>query len=355
LSALMLDQEISDILVNGPREVWVDRYGNLEKTGVRFDDDEHLWRIVDRMVASHGRHLDKGSPMVDARLEDGSRLHVIIPPLSSRGVIVSIRRFRVKPFETDELVAGGFFDPTMLAVLQLLVEARVNIMISGGASTGKTTLLNLISRFIPDRERVVTIEETAELKLEHPHVIPLEARPANVEGRGEVTLRDLVRNALRMRADRIIVGEVRGAEVFDMLQAMNVGHDGSLSTVHANSPEDVLPRLEALVRTGSMGLDRDSIRNMIRSSVQVVVHLARFRDGSRRVISMREIVPTADGLQTRELFRFHTEGTDTEGRILGRHETCVDGFDALERIRRQGYDVAPVEQLLRAAREGGNA
>lgn len=352
LSTLMMDGDISDILINGPHEVWVDRFGKLEKTAVRFDDDEHLWRIVDRMVTSQGRHLDKGSPMVDARLEDGSRLHVVIPPLSPRGVVVSIRRFRVRPFSTGELIDSGFLDASMLEVLRLLVEARANIIISGGASTGKTTLLNMISRYIPEAERVVTIEETAELKLEHPHVIPLEARPANVEGRGEITLRGLVRNALRMRADRIIVGEVRGAEVFDMLQAMNVGHDGSLTTVHANSPGDVLPRLEALVLTGSMGLDRESIREMIRSSIQVIVHLMRFRDGSRRVVSIREIMPGGVELQTRELFRFRMEGLDADGRVTGRHEACVTSFSTLDRIREQGYDTAAVEKRLAQAVEG---
>lgn len=352
LTPLMMDGEISDILINGPGEVWVDRFGKLEKTAVRFDDDEHLWRIVDRMVSSHGRHLDKGSPMVDARLEDGSRLHAVIPPLCSRGVVVSIRRFRVKPFSAEEIIESGFIDESMLGLLKLLVQARMNIIISGGAASGKTTLLNLISSFIPEHERVVTIEETAELRLQHPHVIPLEARPANVEGRGEVGLRDLVRNALRMRADRIIVGEVRGAEVFDMLQAMNVGHDGSLTTVHANSPVDVLPRLEALVMTGSMGLDKESIRNMIRSSVHVIVHLMRFRDGSRRVVSMQEIIPSGERLQTRELFRFEPQRHNEDGQIRGRHVVCTDEFSVLDRIGHQGFDVTEIMAGLHANRTG---
>ena len=346
LAPLMMDPDISDILINGPDEVWVDRFGKLEKSPVRFDDESHLRRIIDRMVSAHGRHLDTGSPMVDARLNDGSRLHAIIPPLCARGTIVSIRRFRVKPFSPAELVETGFLNEPMLALLKLLVAARVNIVVSGSAATGKTTLLNLISRFIPADERIVTIEETAELRLEHPHVIPLESRLANAEGRGGVNLRGLVKNALRMRADRIIVGEVRGAEVFDMLQAMNVGHDGSLTTVHANSPEDVLPRLESLVMMGDVSMSPKAIRRMIGSSINVIVHLVRFRDGSRRVVSIREVVQEENELKTLEMFRFQADGLDAQGHMSGTHVAAGSGTIILERVRQQGFDIGPVKESL---------
>jgi len=284
--------------------------------------------------------------MVDARLSDGSRLHAIIPPLCARGTIVSIRRFRVKPFSPAELVETGFLNEPMLALLKLLVAARVNIVVSGSAATGKTTLLNLISRFIPADERIVTIEETAELRLEHPHVIPLESRLANAEGRGGVNLRGLVKNALRMRADRIIVGEVRGAEVFDMLQAMNVGHDGSLTTVHANSPEDVLPRLESLVMMGDVSMSPKAIRRMIGSSINVIVHLVRFRDGSRRVVSIREVVQEENELKTLEMFRFQADGLDAQGHMSGTHVAAGSGTIILERVRQQGFDIGPVKESL---------
>ncbi len=354
LAPLMMDPDVSDILINGPDEVWVDRFGKLEKSQVRFDDEGHLRRIVDRMVAAQGRHLDTGSPMVDARLKDGSRLHAIIPPLCARGTIVSIRRFRVQPFTPDELVETGFINQAMLDLLHLLVAARVNIVVSGSAATGKTTLLNMISRFIPEDERVVTIEETAELRLEHPHVIPLESRPANAEGRGGVGLRELVKNALRMRADRIIVGEVRGAEVFDMLQAMNVGHDGSLTTVHANSPDDVLPRLETLVMMGDVAMSPEAIRRMIGSAINIIVHLVRFRDGSRRVTSIREVVQQDDDLQTREIFRFQAGGMDASGHMTGQHVAVHGDIQILERIRQQGVDVGPVLESLAASAGGGD-
>ena len=352
LAPLMMDPDISDILINGPDEIWVDRFGKLEKSEVRFDDEAHLRRIIDRMVSAHGRHLDTGSPMVDARLKDGSRLHAIIPPLCARGTIVSIRRFRVKPFSPEELVEAGFLNKPMLNLLQLLVAARVNIVVSGSAATGKTTLLNMISRFIPADERIVTIEETAELRFEHPHVIPLESRLANAEGRGGVNLRGLVKNALRMRADRIVVGEVRGDEVFDMLQAMNVGHDGSLTTVHANSPEDVLPRLESLVMTGDVNMSPTAIRRMIGSSINIIVHLVRFRDGSRRVVSIREVVLEDNEWKTLEIFRFQSDGLDAEGHMTGSHVPAGSGASILKRVRQQGFDTAPLQEALASVTGG---
>ncbi len=339
LASLMIDPEVSDILVNGPDEVWTDRRGKLERTDIQFDDDAHLRRFLDRIVSAQGRHLDAGTPMVDAKLPDGSRLHAIIPPLCALGAVVSIRRFREKPVTADELVGQGVLSAPMLDLLKLAVSTGQNVVIAGSAAAGKTTLLNVISGFIPENERVVTVEETAELKLAHAHVIPLESRPTNTEGRGGIGLRDLVRNALRMRADRIIVGEVRGEEVMDMLQAMNVGHDGSLTTVHANSPKDVLRRLEALAHMGDAGLPRESIREMIGSAIQLIVQVMRFRDGSRRVVSICEVLNEADRLETAELYRFQATGTDESGRVQGEHHFTGTPIRFIERAKQLGYEI----------------
>ena len=344
LAPLMADPEISDILVNGPDDVWIDRYGQLSKTAIRFDDSAHLRRFLDRLVAAQGRHLDEASPLVDARLSDGSRLHAVLPPLSSRGPIVSIRRFRVNPFSLNELITEGVLNQEMADLLKLAVAGRLNIVVAGGAASGKTTLLNVLSKFIPDNERVVTIEETAELKLAHPHVISLEGRPANVEGRGEITLRSLVRNALRMRADRIIIGEVRGPEVFDMLQAMNVGHDGSLTTVHANSPDDVLRRLESLVLMAALDLPRPAIQAMIGAAIDLIVHVTRYRDGSRRVVSIREVIQEGAELSTKELFRFQLNPVANDERIVGTHQATGEQASCMQRLAQLGFEVT-AEQL----------
>jgi len=314
---LFADPTVSDILVNGPYEVWVDRFGQLERTAARFDDEAHLRRLLDRLVASHGRHLDEASPYVDVRLADGSRLHAIIPPLAA-APLMSIRRSRAVPFRMEELYACGTLSPEMASFLEAAVRGRQNLLISGGAASGKTTFLNVLSSFIPLNERVITIEETAELRLEHPHVISLEARLPNIEGRGEVSLRTLVKNALRMRADRIIVGEVRGPEVFDMLQAMNVGHEGSLTTVHANSPEDALRRLENLVLMGGFELPSRAIRELLAAALSVLVHMTRFPDGSRRLTSVRELGWDGERLITRELFGWE-EARGVAGSTPGRH------------------------------------
>jgi pilus assembly protein CpaF len=304
LDALFADPTVSDILVNGPDEVWADRFGRLERTEVRFDDEAHLRRLLVRMVSSQGRHVDEASPMVDVRLGDGSRLHALLPPLCARGPILSIRRARNVPLRLEELYANGTLTPPMGELLAAAVRSGLNVVISGGAASGKTTLLNVLSGFIPGHERVVTVEETAELRLDHPHVLALEARLPNVEGRGEVTVRSLVRNTLRMRPDRLIVGEVRGPEVFDMLQAMNSGHEGSLTTVHANTPEDALRRLENLVLLGGFELPSRAIRELLGATIHLVVQLGRFADGARRITAISEVSWEAEQLRTTDLFRF---------------------------------------------------
>ncbi len=339
LAPLMLDRTISDILVNGPEEVWVDRGGKLTRTDVRFDDDAHLRRFLDRLISAQGRHLDASNPMVDAKLPDGSRLHAVIPPLCALGAVVSIRRFQEETITASNLVERGAMSPAMLDLLQLAVGTGQNIVIAGSAAAGKTTLLNALAAFVPENERIVTVEETAELKLAHPHVIPLESRPTNVEGRGGVDLRSLVRTALRMRADRIVVGEVRGDEVMDMLQAMNVGHDGSLTTVHANSPKDVLRRLEALAHMGDAGLPRDSIRDMIGSAVQIIVQVMRFRDGSRRIVSISEVIQDGETLGTVELYRFQAERMEEDGSMTGRHVATGAPARFAERVKALGFTV----------------
>ena len=304
LDPLVADPTVSDVLVNGPLDVWVDRFGRLEKTPVRFDDEAHLRRLLTRLVAGHGRHIEEATPYVDVRLADGSRLHAMIPPVSSVGPVLSIRRTRPVPLRMEQLVAARTLSPEMGRFLQAAVKTGLNILVSGGASTGKTTLMNVLSQFIPPGERIVTIEETAELRLNHPHVVSLETRLANAEGRGEVTMRTLVRNALRMRADRVIVGEVRGAEVFDMLQAMNLGHNGSLTTVHANNAGDALRRLETLVLMGGFELPSQVIRELLGQAFHLVVHMTRSHDGARRVASVSEVLAAGEDVSAVGIFRY---------------------------------------------------
>jgi pilus assembly protein CpaF len=303
LSALFSDATVSDILVNGPEDVFVDRFGRLDKTSVRFDSTAHLLHCIGRLVASQGRHIDEASPFVDVRLRDGSRLHAIVPPLATSPVLC-IRRARAIPFGIEQLCAADTLTREMGDLLGRYVAEGANIVISGGVGSGKTTLLSVLAGFIPKDARVVTIEETAELKLPHPHVVTLESRLPNIEGRGEVTLRTLVRNALRMRADRLIVGEVRGAEVFDMLQAMNTGHEGSLTTVHANSTDDALRRLENLVLLAGFPLPSSAIRELLGATIHVIVQLRRFADGTRRVVAIDEVGMEGERLSTRTIFRF---------------------------------------------------
>ena len=318
LEPFLQDPKVSDILVNTYNRVYVEKYGKLEITDARFKDDAHLMKIIDKIVSSLGRRIDESSPMVDARLPDGSRVNAIIPPLAIDGPMLSIRRFAVIPLELEDLAHIGTLTPEIGELLRGIVRAKLNVIISGGTGSGKTTLLNVISRFIPELERIVTIEDAAELQLKQEHTVRLETRPPNVEGRGEVTQRDLVKNSLRMRPDRIIVGEVRGQESFDMLQAMNTGHEGSLTTIHANSPRDALMRLETMVAMANLEIPSSFLRRYMASALDVIVHVARFADGTRKVTSLQEIEGMeGDVITLQEIFSFERHGLDADGNLQG--------------------------------------
>jgi pilus assembly protein CpaF len=318
LEPFLQDPTVSDILVNTYRHVYVERFGRLEVTEARFKDDVHLRKIIDRIVSTVGRRIDESSPMVDARLPDGSRVNAIVFPLAIDGPMLSIRRFAKDPLEMEDLVALLSLTTEIGEILRGIVKARLNVLISGGTGSGKTTLLNVLSRFIPEEERIITIEDAAELQLKQEHVVRLETRPSNIEGKGEVTQRDLVRNSLRMRPDRIIVGEVRGQEAFDMLQAMNTGHDGSLTTIHANSPRDALMRLETMVAMTGLEIPSGFLRRYISSALDVVIHLARLSDGSRKLTSFQEIIGMEGNIITlQEIFAFQQTGLDEDGRVKG--------------------------------------
>jgi pilus assembly protein CpaF len=319
LEPLLKDPTISDILVNSHDTIYIERRGRIEPTNVRFKDDEHLMRVIERIVSSVGRRIDESSPMVDARLQDGSRVNAIIPPLSIDGPVLSIRRFGADPLKMAALVENKALTKDIADMLQMVVHARLNILISGGTGAGKTTLLNALSAFIPENERIVTIEDSAELQLQQPHVVRLETRPPNIEGKGEVTQRDLVKNALRMRPDRIVIGEVRGGEAIDMLQAMNTGHDGSLTTVHANTPRDAVARLETMIQMTGMRLSDRAMRQQIASALNLVVQVARLSDGSRRVTSISEITGMeGETITMQEIFLFERSGVDQQGQVIGR-------------------------------------
>lgn len=321
LEPLMEDPEITDILVNSYDQVYVEKQGTLHLTDVRFQDERHLLQVIDRIVSAVGRRIDDSSPMVDARLPDNSRVNAVIPPLAIDGPHMSIRRFRKDKLTGEGLVESGALTETMLELLSSVVRARLNILISGGTGAGKTTLLNILSGKIPENERIITIEDVAELQLQQPHRVRLETRPANLEGRGEVTQRMLVANALRMRPDRIIVGEVRGPEAVDMLQAMNTGHDGSLTTLHANSPRDALMRLETLVAMSGLSLPPKAVRHQIASALDVVIQLSRLSDGSRKVMAISEVVGMeGDVITMQELFEFELQGIAEDGTVLGRFQ-----------------------------------
>ena len=318
LDPFLQDPTISDVLVNTYKQIYVERYGKLEITDARFKDNDHLMKIIDKIVSSVGRRIDESSPMVDARLADGSRVNAIIPPLALEGPIVSIRRFSVEPLELNDLINFKTLVPEVAELLKGIVKARLNVLISGGTGSGKTTLLNVISRFIPEGERIVTIEDSAELQLKQEHWVRLETRPQNIEGKGEVTQRDLVKNSLRMRPDRIIVGEVRGQEALDMLQAMNTGHDGSITTIHANSSRDALMRLETIVAMANMDIPGEFLRRYISSAIHVIIHTARLTDGNRKVVSLQEITGMEGNVITmQEIFSFKQKTIDSEGMVKG--------------------------------------
>jgi len=320
---LLADESIAEIMVNGPADVFIERHGRLCRVPQRFSSSEALAGVIERLLQSTGRRVDEASPMVDARMSDGSRVNVVVPPLTLCGPAITIRRFGRRRLTLADLVAQGALSEAMADFLRLAIRARRNIVVSGGTGTGKTTLLNCLSEMIPPGERVVTIEDSAELQLHHANMVALEARPGNAEGAGLVSIRDLVRNALRMRPDRIVVGECRGGEALDMLQAMNTGHDGSLTTAHANSPRDLLSRLEVMVMMAGMELPLTAIREQIASAVNLIVQLARFSCGTRCVIAISEVVGTESGrIQMQDLFRFHRSGTAPDGHVAGEFRAC---------------------------------
>ncbi|WP_150754019.1 MULTISPECIES: CpaF family protein [Pseudomonas] len=318
LEPLLADHSVSDILVNGHASVYVERFGKLQRTDVRFRDDQHLLNIIDRIVSSLGRRIDESSPLVDARLKDGSRVNAIIPPLAIDGPSMSIRRFAVDLLNTDSLIQVGTLTPAIALLLKAIVRGRLNVLISGGTGSGKTTMLNVLSSFIPHNERIVTIEDSAELQLQQPHVVRLETRPSNIEGRGEVSQRELVRNSLRMRPDRIVIGEVRGVEALDMLTAMNTGHDGSLTTIHANTARDALGRVENMVSMTGATFPIKAMRQQIASAIDVVIQLERQEDGKRRLVSVQEINGMEGEIITMtEIFSFARHGMGENGEVLG--------------------------------------
>lgn len=342
LEPFLQDPTISDVLVNTYKQVYVERFGKIETTDARFKDDAHLMKIIDRIVSSVGRRIDESSPMVDARLPDGSRVNAIIPPLAIDGPMLSIRRFAVDPLELDDLIKLKTLVPEIAEILKNIVRARLNVVISGGTGSGKTTMLNVLSRFIPGDERIVTIEDSAELQLKQEHVVRLETKPPNIEGKGQITQRDLVRNSLRMRPDRIIVGEVRGQEALDMLQAMNTGHDGSITTIHANTPRDALMRLETMVAMANLEIPSEFLRKYVSSAIDVVIHLARLADGTRRLTSLQEITGMEGNILTlQEIFSFRQRTVDSSGRVRGQFVFQGVRPKFIERFQMAGIRVSP--------------
>ncbi len=341
LEALLDDPQVTEIMVNGPNSVYVEKHGKLERTGIVFRDDRHVINIIDRIVSQIGRHIDEASPMVDARLPDGSRVNAVIPPISLIGPVLTIRKFSKTPMTAQDLVKYGSATPRMLGFLEACVRGKLNIVVSGGTGSGKTTLLNVLSSYIPENERIVTIEDAAEVQLNQAHVVTLESRPPNLEGHGHIGIRDLVRNALRMRPDRIIVGEVRGAESLDMLQAMNTGHDGSITTAHANSPRDTIARIETMVMMAGMELPLKAIREQIASAIDLIVQQARLRDGTRKIISITEVVGmTDDVVSMQDIYKYETDGQlDANGRFRGRFRATGIRPYALEKIGENGVPI----------------
>lgn len=337
LEPLLQDESITEVMVNGPRRIYVERGGKIYLTDVVFRDDDHVMHIIDKIVSPLGRRVDESSPYVDARLHDGSRVNAIIPPLSLAGPTITIRKFATNPYVMDDLMRFGTLTPQMAKFLDAAVKARLNIIISGGTGSGKTTLLNVLANYILENERIITVEDAAELKLSQEHVVRLESRTVNIEGKGAVTIRDLVRNCLRMRPDRIVVGEVRGGEALDMLQAMNTGHDGSLTTGHSNSPRDMLARLETMVMMSGMELPLKAIRQQISSALDLIVHVSRLRDGSRVVTHITEMLGMeGDVIQLQDIFLFDQTGVDSNGKVLGNHHPTGITPKCYEQIMTEG-------------------
>ncbi len=337
------DADVTEIMVNGPAAIYVERNGKLHRTESAFRSDDDLRRTIDKIVARVGRRVDESSPYVDARLADGSRVNAIIPPLAIHGAALTIRKFAADPYDAQDLITFGTFSPEVAQFLSLCVRARLNILVSGGTGAGKTTLLNVLSSFLPEDDRIITIEDAAELRLMQPHIVALEYRPPNIEGRGEVTIRDLVRNALRMRPDRIVVGEVRGGEALDMLQAMNTGHDGSISTIHANTPRDVLSRLETMVLMAGTELTVRAVREQVAAAIDLIVHVSRLSDGSRRVTNVTELVGMeGDAITLQDLFVFdYGAGVDEHGRVLGSLTATGLRPHFVERAADRGVHIPP--------------
>jgi pilus assembly protein CpaF len=341
MEPLLRDETITEVMVNGPQQVYIEREGRLELTNVTFQNDEHVMRIIQRIIAPIGRRVDESSPMVDARLADGSRVNAIIPPLSLVGPVITIRKFAATPFTVDDLIRFGTATPDMFEFLEACVKARLNIFVAGGTGSGKTTMLNILSSFIPDDERIVTIEDAAELQLRQEHVVTLEARPSNIEGKGAIPIRELVRNALRMRPDRIVVGECRSAEALDMLQAMNTGHDGSMSTGHANTPRDMLSRLETMVLMAGMDLPLRAIREQISSAVDLIVHQNRLKDGTRKIVNITEVQGMeGDVIVMQDVFVFEQTGVE-DGKIQGRLKPTGIRPQFVERFETAGIHLPP--------------
>ncbi len=339
IERLLRDDSVTEIMVNGPKEIYIERNGKIESTALSFENDEHLLRIIERIIAPLGRRVDESSPMVDARLPDGSRVNVTIPPISLVGPVLTVRKFSRIPYTDEDLKAFGSLTDDFLVFTRACVIARLNILISGGTSTGKTTLLNVLSGYLPANERIITIEDAAELQLKQEHVVTLESRPPNIEGRGQITIRDLVINCLRMRPDRIVVGEVRGGEALDMLQAMNTGHDGSLTTLHANTARDALHRLETMVLMSGMDLPLRAVREQIASALDVIVHLERLSDGSRKVVQVAEVQGMeGDVIVMQDIFRFVQTGY-RDGQVLGRLQSTGIRPKFTERIEQAGLSL----------------
>ena len=355
IEILLKDPLVSDILINGPKQVYIERQGRLEKTRVTFKDDAHLMRVIQRIATNVGRRVDESTPMLDARLDDGSRVNAIIPPLALDGPSVSIRRFGTNPIDVKKLLDLESITPDMVFFLEACVQCKINILISGGTGTGKTTLLNALSKWIPAGERVVTIEDAAELQLQREHVVRLETRPPNIEGKGRIAQRDLVRNSLRMRPDRIVVGEVRGDEALDMLQAMNTGHEGSMTTIHANTPRDALRRLENMVSMAGMSIPVKAIREQISSALDVLVQIGRLVGGRRKIVNISEITGMeGDTVCLNDIFRFQQQGVDAEGNAFGRFECCGVRPLLVEKLNASGVEI-PVTMFQRRVLETASA